>query len=198
MVMTKIRADNCTALIEYGRRFGAATKSSPVGKTVKLNGDSPEKADGVVVNNNSGRCVFPYQHQKGAGGYRYCSMFGDPHLRTFEGQYETCRTLGAWPLIDNSYFGVQVTNDPVSDGVDASGISKVRFNACLPVSPFLVLRYSIRHSFWRGADFSLARLTRLIFLSPFRLTEQKQHCKFFCAALRQVPTRELLSWKETF
>lgn len=128
MVMTQIRDHNCTALIEYRRKMGSSIKS-PTVKPIRTNITSDIPDDDVMgpgAGSNGGRCLFPYQHQKGSGGYRYCGMFGDPHLRTFEGQYETCRTLGAWPLIDNSYFGVQVTNDPVAEGVDASGISKVR------------------------------------------------------------------------
>lgn len=127
MVMTQIRDHNCAALIEMRRKLGSGTKATVNGKPIRVNLTSEVDEDGVGngAGGNNGRCLFPYQHQKGSGGYRYCSMFGDPHLRTFEGQYETCRTLGAWPLIDNSYFGVQVTNDPVAEGVDASGISKV-------------------------------------------------------------------------
>ena len=50
---------------------------------------------------------------KGAPGYRHCGLFGDPHLRTFNNEFQTCRVQGAWPLVDNDYFTVQVTNEPV-------------------------------------------------------------------------------------
>lgn len=56
-------------------------------------------------------------------GWRHCSLYGDPHLRTFEGELQTCRAIGAWPLVDNAYVVVQVTNSPV--GKRATVLSKV-------------------------------------------------------------------------
>lgn len=73
----------------------------------------------------SSRCLFPYAHKSGAAGYRHCGVFGDPHLRTFDGQCETCKTAGAWPLIDNAYLGVQITSEPVGPGLSATFVSKV-------------------------------------------------------------------------
>lgn len=58
-----------------------------------------------------------------AEGWRHCSLYGDPHLRTFEGELQTCRAVGAWPLVDNAYVVVQVTNSPV--GRRATVLSKV-------------------------------------------------------------------------
>lgn len=46
----------------------------------------------------------------------YCALFGDPHLRTFAGTFQTCAVHGAWPLISNAYIAVQVTNERVGDG----------------------------------------------------------------------------------
>ncbi|XP_022189988.1 RGM domain family member B isoform X2 [Nilaparvata lugens] len=57
--------------------------------------------------------------------YKYCSLFGDPHLKTFSGSHETCRVQGAWPLIDNPFLAVQVTNEPVSDASLATATTKV-------------------------------------------------------------------------
>lgn len=45
--------------------------------------------------------------------HRHCGLFGDPHLRTFSDDFQTCKVQGAWPLVDNSFLTVQVTNDPV-------------------------------------------------------------------------------------
>lgn len=66
----------------------------------------------------------------GAGGgqhkkYAHCGLFGDPHLRTFRDEFQTCKVEGAWPLIDNRYLSVQVTNVPVVQGSSATATSKV-------------------------------------------------------------------------
>lgn len=61
----------------------------------------------------------------GAKVYRHCSLFGDPHLRTFYEEFQTCKVKGAWPLINNEYLAVQVTNDPVEGNLDATATSKV-------------------------------------------------------------------------
>ncbi|XP_076350277.1 repulsive guidance molecule B-like [Tachypleus tridentatus] len=57
--------------------------------------------------------------------FSHCGLFGDPHLRTFYDEFQTCRTLGAWPLIDNPYLAVQVTNEQVFKGSQATGTTKV-------------------------------------------------------------------------
>ncbi|XP_023211580.1 repulsive guidance molecule A-like [Centruroides sculpturatus] len=57
--------------------------------------------------------------------YSHCGLFGDPHLRTFHNEFQTCRVLGAWPLIDNSYLAVQVTNSAVVKDGAATATSKV-------------------------------------------------------------------------
>lgn len=61
------------------------------------------------------------QHKK----YAHCGLFGDPHLRTFRDEFQTCKVEGAWPLIDNRYLSVQVTNVPVVQGSSATATSKV-------------------------------------------------------------------------
>ncbi|XP_075215506.1 repulsive guidance molecule A-like [Lycorma delicatula] len=61
----------------------------------------------------------------GRHAFRHCGLFGDPHLKTFNNEYQTCRVQGAWPLIDNSYLAVQVTNEPVFDGSPATATTKV-------------------------------------------------------------------------
>lgn len=65
-------------------------------------------------------CTFHGRHN-----FRHCGLFGDPHLKTFHNEYQTCRVRGAWPLIDNPYLAVQVTNDPVLDGSLATATTKV-------------------------------------------------------------------------
>uniref|UniRef100_H3BGJ3 Repulsive guidance molecule BMP co-receptor b n=1 Tax=Latimeria chalumnae TaxID=7897 RepID=H3BGJ3_LATCH len=57
--------------------------------------------------------------------YLFCGLFGDPHLRTFKDQFQTCKVEGAWPLIDNNYLSVQVTNVPVVPGSSATATNKI-------------------------------------------------------------------------
>ncbi|XP_057696208.1 RGM domain family, member D isoform X2 [Corythoichthys intestinalis] len=65
----------------------------------------------------------------GSGGqqkkYAHCGLFGDPHLRTFRDEFQTCKVEGAWPLIDNRFLSVQVTNVPVVLGSSATATSKI-------------------------------------------------------------------------
>ncbi|XP_036391336.1 repulsive guidance molecule A-like [Megalops cyprinoides] len=57
--------------------------------------------------------------------YTHCGFFGDPHLRTFSDDFQTCKVEGAWPLIHNKYLSVQVTNTPVVPGSSATATSKL-------------------------------------------------------------------------
>uniref|UniRef100_A0A7N4UZA0 Repulsive guidance molecule BMP co-receptor b n=2 Tax=Sarcophilus harrisii TaxID=9305 RepID=A0A7N4UZA0_SARHA len=57
--------------------------------------------------------------------YLFCGLFGDPHLRTFNDHFQTCKVEGAWPLIDNNYLSVQVTNVPVVPGSSATATNKI-------------------------------------------------------------------------
>uniref|UniRef100_A0AAV2MRM9 Uncharacterized protein n=1 Tax=Knipowitschia caucasica TaxID=637954 RepID=A0AAV2MRM9_KNICA len=57
--------------------------------------------------------------------YLFCGLFGDPHLRTFKDSFQTCKVEGAWPLIDNDYLSVQVTNVPVVTGSSATATNKI-------------------------------------------------------------------------
>ncbi|KAM9294058.1 hemojuvelin [Gastrophryne carolinensis] len=57
--------------------------------------------------------------------YLHCAVFGDPHVRTFSGDFQTCRVKGAWPLLDNEYLFVQATSLPVSPFSNATVTSKI-------------------------------------------------------------------------
>uniref|UniRef100_UPI00398E9D09 RGM domain family, member D n=1 Tax=Pristiophorus japonicus TaxID=55135 RepID=UPI00398E9D09 len=57
--------------------------------------------------------------------FAHCGLFGDPHLRTFRDEFQTCKVEGAWPLIDSDYLSVQVTNVPVVQGSSATATSKI-------------------------------------------------------------------------
>ncbi|XP_046399667.1 repulsive guidance molecule B-like [Ischnura elegans] len=74
-------------------------------------------------------CTFVWPATHGSSTpvrkYRYCSLSGDPHLKSFRNEYMTCRIKGAWPLVDNKYLAVQVTNEPVAEGSSATATTKV-------------------------------------------------------------------------
>lgn len=57
--------------------------------------------------------------------FRLCALFGDPHLKTFTEKRQTCVVQGAWPLIDNKYFSVQVTNVPLVAGSSATATNTI-------------------------------------------------------------------------
>ncbi|KAJ1085902.1 hypothetical protein NDU88_006026 [Pleurodeles waltl] len=57
--------------------------------------------------------------------YAHCGLFGDPHLRTFKDEFQTCKVQGAWPLIDNQHLSVQVTNVAVAPGSSATATNKI-------------------------------------------------------------------------
>ncbi|KAK6617313.1 hypothetical protein RUM44_005644 [Polyplax serrata] len=61
----------------------------------------------------------------GRNKFRYCGLFGDPHLKTFHSKYQTCKLKGAWPLIDNPYLAVSVTNEPVIENSPATVTTKI-------------------------------------------------------------------------
>ncbi|KAF7250489.1 RGM domain family member B, partial [Varanus komodoensis] len=67
--------------------------------------------------------------------YFFCGLFGDPHLRTFKDHFQTCKVEGAWPLIDNNYLSVQVTNVPVVPGSSATATNKAFLSFTIPWSP---------------------------------------------------------------
>ena len=63
--------------------------------------------------NGRGHNRPPVCSYNGEPVHKHCGLFGDPHLRTFNDEFQTCKVQGAWPLLDNEYLTVQVTNDPV-------------------------------------------------------------------------------------
>ncbi|XP_042190108.1 RGM domain family member B isoform X3 [Callorhinchus milii] len=94
--------------------------------------------DTTPVNHNMGFCNYESRAgvARGYGGaagtgqqstrrYVFCGLFGDPHLRTFRDHFQTCKVEGAWPLIDNDFLSVQVTNVPVVQGSSATATNKI-------------------------------------------------------------------------
>ncbi|XP_035520993.1 repulsive guidance molecule A [Morone saxatilis] len=83
--------------------------------------DSQERSDGPEV------CHYERSISRNTAppNYTHCGFFGDPHLRTFGDDFQTCKVEGAWPLIHNKYLSVQVTNTPVVPGSLATATSKL-------------------------------------------------------------------------
>ncbi|XP_072249611.1 hemojuvelin isoform X2 [Leuresthes tenuis] len=57
--------------------------------------------------------------------YLHCSVFGDPHIRTFNNDFQTCAVQGAWPVIDNEYLYVQATSSPARTGTYPTVLTKI-------------------------------------------------------------------------
>ncbi|MBN3307767.1 RGMA protein, partial [Amia calva] len=83
--------------------------------------DSQERSDGPEI------CHYErsFHRHSAPPNYTHCGFFGDPHLRTFADDFQTCKVEGAWPLIHNKYLSVQVTNTPVLPGSSATATSKL-------------------------------------------------------------------------
>ncbi|XP_006629050.2 repulsive guidance molecule A isoform X1 [Lepisosteus oculatus] len=83
--------------------------------------DSQEHSDGPEI------CHYErsFHRHTAPPNYTHCGFFGDPHLRTFSDDFQTCKVEGAWPLIHNKYLSVQVTNTPVLPGSSATATSKL-------------------------------------------------------------------------
>lgn len=74
----------------------------------------------IKVEASSSSCTY-----RGRPEVTHCSFYGDPHLVTFNGDFQTCKVAGAWPLIDNAYLAVSVTNEAVVPGSAATATTKV-------------------------------------------------------------------------
>ncbi|XP_028986089.1 hemojuvelin [Betta splendens] len=57
--------------------------------------------------------------------YLHCGVFGDPHIRTFNHDFQTCAVSGAWPLIDNEYLYVQATSSAAKAGSHSTALTKI-------------------------------------------------------------------------
>ncbi|XP_030638303.1 hemojuvelin [Chanos chanos] len=73
-------------------------------------------------------CIYEKAHVQGKGrmpDYLHCAVFGDPHVRTFGNEFQTCAVHGAWPLVDNEFLYIQATSAPVQEGLYATALSKI-------------------------------------------------------------------------
>nr|XP_023657188.1 hemojuvelin [Paramormyrops kingsleyae]XP_023657189.1 hemojuvelin [Paramormyrops kingsleyae] len=57
--------------------------------------------------------------------YLHCGVFGDPHVRTFLDDFQTCAVQGAWPLMDNEFLYVQATSVPMAGRMYATALTKI-------------------------------------------------------------------------
>ncbi|MBZ3877405.1 RGM domain family member B [Sciurus carolinensis] len=105
--------------------------------------------------------------------YLFCGLFGDPHLRTFKDHFQTCKVEGAWPLIDNNYLSVQVTNVPVVPGSSATATNKAttELDASLDHPSSLQLWVSFPSGL--AFSFSICCQITIIFKAHRECTDQK-------------------------
>lgn len=87
--------------------------------------EKPHNGPSVTHQETAGSTACTYQ---GRPEVTHCSFYGDPHLVTFSGEFQTCKVAGAWPLIDNAYLAVSVTNEAVVPGSAATATTKVTTN----------------------------------------------------------------------
>ncbi|XP_060839493.1 repulsive guidance molecule B-like [Rhopalosiphum padi] len=84
--------------------------------------NSSEHSQIAQSTHNAPSCPLLFDDKK---EHRFCGLFGDPHLRTFDGKYQTCRIHGAWQVIENPFFGIMVTNDAVVNSTTATAPTKL-------------------------------------------------------------------------
>ncbi|KAM8921763.1 hemojuvelin [Pelodytes ibericus] len=91
---------------------------------------SPRRPPPQPIPENTGKqaCdydkIFREKHGK-VPKYLHCGVFGDPHVRTFSGDFQTCRVNGSWPLLDNDYLFVQATTSPLTRLSNSTVTSKL-------------------------------------------------------------------------
>ncbi|XP_046703438.1 hemojuvelin [Silurus meridionalis] len=65
------------------------------------------------------------QREGRAPEYLHCGVFGDPHIRTFNNEFQTCAVPGAWPLIDNQFLYIQATSSQTTDSSYGTTLTKI-------------------------------------------------------------------------
>ncbi|KAK5873397.1 hypothetical protein PBY51_018442 [Eleginops maclovinus] len=66
-----------------------------------------------------------YERSPEGPEFLHCAVFGDPHVRTFNDDFQTCEVQGAWPLVDNDFLYIQATSTPCRGGGQNTAITKV-------------------------------------------------------------------------
>ncbi|VVC44675.1 Repulsive guidance molecule, C-terminal,Repulsive guidance molecule, N-terminal [Cinara cedri] len=75
-----------------------------------------------MISHNENECPLSFDDKK---EHKFCGLFGDPHLRTFDGKYQTCLIRGAWQVVENLFFGIMVTNDAILNSDSATAPTKL-------------------------------------------------------------------------
>jgi RGM family protein len=114
-----------------------------------------------VVMESSSSCTT-YQ---GRPEMTHCSFYGDPHLVTFNGDFQTCKVAGAWPLIDNAYLAVSVTNEAVVPGSSATATTKV--NNLRNSQKCAIFTYPPCSSYFSNEGFKMEREALIAPIFPF-------------------------------
>lgn len=57
-----------------------------------------------------------------------CNLYGDPHLKTFNDTFSTCKIKGTWPMLVNKHLAIQVISEEVRPNYVATAITKVRLD----------------------------------------------------------------------
>ncbi|KAB7505742.1 RGM domain family member B [Armadillidium nasatum] len=89
----------------------------------------------------------------------HCGLFGDPHLKIFNGTFMTCRVKGAWPMLSSSHLAIQVTNEAVAPDFKATATTKVTVliksnPTCGPAKTYEASSESLPKAFIDGTTFS--------------------------------------------
>eukprot|EP00795_Rhopilema_esculentum_P006491 gene6491-11946_t len=94
---------NCLTVLKGGySTLSPASPASPASPGVTR----PREGSQTRGPSTNSRCVYKTKSVESL----HCGLFGDPHLKTFSDKRQTCVVKGAWPMLNNKYFAVQVTN----------------------------------------------------------------------------------------
>ncbi len=108
------------------------TTGSPLNSWPNNQDGNDKGSPGPKQNNKNGpnlndHCVYKGTFEES----RHCGLFGDPHLKTFSDQRQTCVVKGAWSMLNNEYLAVQVTNVLIEkNNPVATATSKV-YHVCM-------------------------------------------------------------------
>jgi len=97
-------------------------KKKCIGHDDLFRSNTSEHSQSMVPSILGTACPVLFEDKK---EHKFCGLFGDPHLRTFGGKYQTCRIHGASQVIENAFFGIMVTNDAVFNSTIATVPTKV-------------------------------------------------------------------------